>query len=273
MSSLRLIDELVEDNWIWNKKITKIGLDGKGVGKRKQVFNLTNLNDNQVIGVFPNLSQKNLIEKLLKIDLRHRLEVKEVCIDMDTFFLKVIRICFPNAKIVVDHFHIIQWALKLIKDQKTVWQEIKKNKYPINRLLAVPIHKLKKKEFDILNNCFKEIPELKESWKILHQLRSVYWQDSFKEGYYRLNQVIRLCNRSGIIEMKELARTLERWKEEILNYYLSKTTNAYTEGIHNHFERIKRNHFGVRNINRFCKRLLFCLIPWSVFVEIFVQRC
>lgn len=44
--------------------------------------------------------------------------------------------------------------------------------------------------------------------------------------------------------MKALAKTLTRWYEEMLNYYISKTTNAYTEGIHNHFERLKRNHFG-----------------------------
>jgi len=34
-----------------------------------------------------------------------------------------------------------------------------------------------------------------------------------------------------------------------------KTTNAYTEGIHNHFERIKRNHFGIRNIERFLQKV------------------
>ncbi len=73
--------------------------------------------------------------------------------------------------------------------------------------------------------------------------------------------------------MKDLANTLTRWFDEILNYYLSKTTNAYTEGIHNHFERIKRNHFGIRNVERFCKRLLFCVLPMTIFLNLVAQRC
>ena len=273
MSSLRLIDEMVKSSIIWGKVITRVGLDGKGVSKRKQVFNITNLDEHQVIGIFPNLTQQQLKAELLKVKVEYRLAVKEVCIDMDSFFIAVIKECFPNAKLVVDHFHVIQWGIILIKEQKKIIQEVRNDKWPINQLLAIPAHKLKPEEFEKLNQYFEKAPKLKESWKILHQLRTVYWQDNCKNAYKRLHHVIRLCKRSGIPEMQDLAKTLTRWEIGILNYYLSKTTNAYTEGIHNHFERIKRNHFGIRNMERFCKRLLFCLMPISVFAEILVQRC
>jgi len=273
MSSLRLIDEMVQSSIIWDKKITRVGLDGKGVAKRKQVFNVTNLDEHQVIGVFPNLTQQKLKEELLKVKEEYRLAVREVCIDMDSFFVSVIKECFPNAKLVVDHFHVIQWAIILIKEQKKILQDVRNDKWPINQLLAIPAHTLTSEEFEKLNKCFEKAPKLKESWKILHQLRTVYWQDNCKGAYKRLHHVIRLCKRSGIPEMKDLAKTLTRWHIGILNYYISRTTNAYTEGIHNHFERIKRNHFGIRNMDRFCKRLLFCLAPMAIFLEMFVQRC
>ena len=67
MSSLRLIDEMVKSSIIWDKVITRVGLDGKGVSKRKQVFNITNLDEHQVIGVFPNLTQQRLKAELLKV--------------------------------------------------------------------------------------------------------------------------------------------------------------------------------------------------------------
>ena len=76
-------------------------MDGKGVGSRKQIFNITNLVDKQVIGVLPNLSQKKLKQELLKVDLKFRKAVKGVCIDIDSFFIAVIKECFPNAKIVI----------------------------------------------------------------------------------------------------------------------------------------------------------------------------
>ena len=133
MSALRLIDELVISSMKWDKPIKKIGMDGKGVGSRKQVFNITNLVDKQVIGVLPNLSQKELRQELLKVKLSLRKAVKEVCIDMDSFFPAVIKECFPNAKIVIDHFHVIQWAVYLLKEEKKIFQDINNEKYKINQ--------------------------------------------------------------------------------------------------------------------------------------------
>ncbi len=273
MSALRMIDEMVNTSLIWDKSIQRIGMDGKGVSKRKQVFNITNLIDNEVIGVLPNLSQKELLKELLKIDLKFRLAVKEVCIDMDSFFPAIIKECFPNAVIVIDHFHIIQWAVFLLKEQKKVFQDINNESYKINKLLMIPTHKLTIEEFNKLEKVFVKVPKLKQSWKIIHQLRKVYWKNNRKEAQKQLKYVISLCKTSESKYMKDLANTLTRWFDEILNYYLSKTTNAYTEGIHNHFERIKRNHFGIRNVERFCKRLLFCVLPMTIFLNLVAQRC
>jgi len=273
MTSLRLIDDLVESSLNWREPIRKIGIDGKGVNRRKQIFNLTNLDKNEVVGVFPDLTQGELKKRLMEIDEGLRMAVREVCTDMDSFFTAIIRQCFPHARIVIDHFHVIQWAIKLIKDQKLVAQEVRREKFPINQLLMKPAQKLTEAEFAKLEKCFLEVPALKESWKILHQLRKVYWQPDYQQAHRQLRYVIWRCRQSGIWEMNDLANTLTRWFDEILNYYISKTTNAYTEGVHNHFERIKRNHFGIRNIDRFCKRLLFCLMPFSIFVQIITQRC
>lgn len=270
-ASLNLIDEIVISSIKWDKPIKRVGIDGKGVRKHKQVFSITNLSDKEIIGILPDLTQLELKNRLKEIDEKLRLAVEEVCIDMDRFFVAVIRECFPNAKIVIDHFHVIQWGIHQIKEQKKIIQDVTKEKYRINQLLMIPAHKLSEEDYEKLNKCFLKAPKLKESWKILHQLRKVYWQDNCKLAHRQLCHTIRLAKRSEIWEMRDLAKTLENWFVEILNYYISKTTNAYTEGIHTHFERIKRNHFGIRNIDRFCKRLLFCLLPISIFTEIFVQ--
>jgi len=71
--------------------------------------------------------------------------------------------------------------------------------------------------------------------------------------------------------MEALAKTLSSKKEEILNYYISRITNAYTEGVHRRYELIKRGHCGIRNIESFSKRLMFCMLPFSVIAKIFAQ--
>lgn len=273
MSALRFIDEIIDSSMKWEKSIKRIGMDGKGVGNRKQVFNITNLVDREVIGVLPNLSQKELKQELLKVDLKFRKAVKEVCIDMDSFFPAIIKECFPNAKIVIDHFHVIQWGVHLLKESKKIFQDVNNEKYRINQYLMIPAHKLKKTEYQKLKKVFDKVPELKSSWKIIHQLRKVYWKDNREDAEKQLKHVIKLCEDSESKYMRDLSKTLNKWYDKILNYYISKSTNAYTEGIHNHFERIKRNHFGIRNIERFCKRLLFCTMPMAIFLNLIAQRC
>jgi len=44
----------------WTEDITKIGLDGKGVGHNKVVHNITNLSKNKPLAVLPNMNQKQV---------------------------------------------------------------------------------------------------------------------------------------------------------------------------------------------------------------------
>lgn len=44
----------------WPETVTKIGLDGKGVGHNKMVHNITNLSENKPLAVFPGLNQQQL---------------------------------------------------------------------------------------------------------------------------------------------------------------------------------------------------------------------
>ncbi len=256
----------------WRKNISKIGLDGKAAKKHQCVTTITNLDENSLIGVIPPMSQEKLIERLLQIDEGLRNSVREVALDMDSFYISVARICFPNARIVTDHFHVIQWANKLQDDQRRILQHLSKNQIKIKQILGKPAHRLDKGELGKLEKCFDVFPELQRSWKILHELRKVYWQKNWKRGDSQLRKVLWFCDQSHIPEMLQLAKTLRKHRDTILNYYISKTTNAYTEGIHNRFETIRRDHCGVNNVERFAKRLLFCFLPFSSVLNHFLPQ-
>lgn len=256
----------------WEKPILKIGMDGKAANKRKCVTTITNLDENSLIGVLPPISQKKLIKKLLKLDKRLRAAVKEVALDMDPFYITVVKQCFPNARIVTDHFHVIQWGNHLMDQQRRLLQQLLKKKFKVRQIIGKVSQKLTDEEYKKLEACFDVFPELKRSWKIIHQLRKVYWQKNWKKAYSQLRKVIWLCYQSCIPEMEQLAKTLKKHQETILNYYISKTTNAYTEGIHNKFETIRRAHCGVKNLERFAKRLLFCFLPLSYITQTFLPQ-
>ncbi len=256
----------------WTAPILRIGIDGKAVKKHQCVTTLTNLDNNSLIGVLSATSQKNLIDELLKIDIELRLAVQEIALDMDKFYISLVQVCFPNARLVVDHFHVIQWAIQLIDEQRRIVQQLSKQKFPIKQIIGRLPKKLTKEECTKLEATFSTCPELKSSWLILQELRKIYWQKNWQKGDSQLRKVIWLCEQSCIPEMKKLAGTLRNHRERILNYYISKLTNAYTEGVHNRFETIRRDHCGIDNIERFCKRLLFCFLPFSTILEYFLPQ-
>ena len=190
---------------------------------------------------------------------------------MDNFYINIAKECFPNAKIVIDHYHVITWGLRLMQSVRTTLQIIHRKNFDVKKLLQKPANQLTDDEFKKLQPCFEAFPEVKVAWKIIHQLRKIYWQKNWKKAESQLRKVVWLCEQSCIDEMKDLAKTLKRRKEHILNYYISKTTNAKTEALHSRFEMLKRQHYGIRNIERFSKRLMFCLLPFSILTDIFAQ--
>lgn len=198
--------------------------------------------------------------------------VKEVCTDMDNFYISLAKDCFPKAKIVIDHYHLVAWGLTLMNSVRTTLQIVHKKNFAIKEGLQKPANQLTKEDFQKLRPCFECFPEVKAAWKIIHQLRKIYWQKNWKKAESQLRKTIWLCEQSCIGEMEELARTLKRRKPYILNYYISKTTNAKTEALHARFETMKRLHCGIRNVDRFAKRLMFCLLPFSILAQIFAQR-
>jgi len=195
----------------------------------------------------------------------------EVCTDMDPFYINLAKEVFPNAKIVIDHYHLIAWGIHQMNSLRTMLQSISGKKFQVKPILMKPAHKLTDIEFAKLQPCFEAMPDVKVAWKIVHELRRIYWKKGWREAYSQLRKVIWLCEQSEIAEMKDLAKTLKKRKTEILNYYISRTSNAKTEALHARFETMKRLHCGIRNVERFAKRLMFCLLPFSILTELFTQ--
>lgn len=269
MFSSRLIDALPEIKINWTNTISQVGLDGKNIGKHKQSFTLTNLDQKELISALPPMNQKELIHTLNTVELSLRLNVNEVCIDMDKFMKSVAVKCFPKAKIVIDRFHVVQYCIRALDKYRRRKQRMENiNLMPAKQLLAKPYHKLEDLEKVKLSLCFLEYPDLKDGYKIITNLRKVYTLETRQQAVNQLDYVIDLCKQSQIPDMIEFRDTLLRWHDEILNYHLSRITNAFTEGIHNRFECIKRNQYGVRNYQRFVKRLMYIFIPASLFTDL-----
>ena len=84
------------------------------------------------------------------------------------------------------------------------------------------------------------------------------------EAELLLTSLILTLKTSDDIELNLWGNTLKHYKEEILNYFLYRTTNAYTEGLHVRCKLVQRISCGFRNAEVYIRKALLVLLPLSV---------
>ena len=83
-----------------------------------------------LLDVIDGHTQQKVTEALMEQPIEIRERVKEVSVDMWGGFPKVIREVFPNAKIVIDRFHVMKIVNKALNDlRKKLGITIKKSRY------------------------------------------------------------------------------------------------------------------------------------------------
>jgi len=99
--------ELVKKNKDWGKP-ERLSLDefSRKKGSCDFVTVVSDLDRGSLLEVIDSHKSEEIIENLEKISLEVRENVKEVCVDMWGGFPKVIKAVFPNARIVIDRFHV-----------------------------------------------------------------------------------------------------------------------------------------------------------------------
>lgn len=248
-----------------------LGLDGHSFAGKDMALTVTNLTAKRLVTVLPKDNQASL-RNFLETKMPHSVKtnIKAVCIDMTSGKRSVIRECLPQADIIVDVFHLVADANKRVDEERLIIQQMEKVKLP-KHLFLIGQENLNPKQKQSLKYWFTRFPDLKVLWFYKESLRRMYQTAKGKdEAKLQLEKIIAglYCQRSR--ETSHWARMLERWFDEILNYFTYKTTNAYTEGLHTKFKLIKRLSYGFRNKQSYINKVtLSCLIVSGCLPQVF----
>lgn len=68
------------------------------------------------------------------------------------------------------------------------------------------------------------------------------------------------------VELALWGKSLRYYREEILNYFIYRTTNAYTEGLNVRCKLIQRISSGFSNVDVYIRKAMLILFPLSVAV-------
>lgn len=188
-------------------------------------------------------------------------KVKAVSMDMHEPFRQAVEMSLPQAKIVVDKFHVIRHinnALDKVRSRaqggntKNKKRELFESRYK----LLKGAERLSNEARTDLRELFPAYPELKEAWIIKERFRVWYRETDRKKAEIKLSQIEERIISSHIPEYKEILVTLNNWRDGILNYFEHRITNGFVEGKNNRIKTIKRMAYGYRNMANFRLRIL-----------------
>jgi transposase len=180
--------------------------------------------------------------------LRHTIE--RACTDMSEGFVRAVEEEVPWAEIVLDRLHVAR-AYRDCADRGR-----KKELTRLKRVLLTaeyaeitgamwPFRKrpvdLKPAEWALLERVFTYPPKMEAAYHLREDLTELFERDDTKAGATCAMQA--WCKRaraSGLAEFERCLGTLERWIDEITNYFQGRQTSGFVKGFNTRVKVLKR---------------------------------
>lgn len=221
-------------------------------GKGNFVTVVSDIEEGNLIEMIDSHRQQDIVEVLMRQPLKVREQVEEVSVDMWGGFPKVIEQVFPNAKLVIDRFHVMKAVNKdLNKLRRGVGITDRGSKYLLlSNRINLEHEQIEKLEIILKKSeCLRIAYEMKEEFREIYETKMTVTiaQTEFKDW---LNY--------AQIFFQESASTIVNHFEEICNYFLNRTTSGVMEGINNLIKLILRQGYGFSNFDNFRERVLAC---------------
>ena len=234
-------------------------------------FHMCNGITGQTIDIIEDRRLDNLIKYFFYYDYKSRSRVKFITIDMYSPYVSLIKKMFPNAKIIIDKFHLTQLISKSLnktrirvmnKDKKNhrklkrYWRLILKNKDELNfsKWQKYTCFDSLMTQSDVVNYLINTDEELKQTYLLYQDI--LY---SFKKkDFNKLKQVLNNISPKISNYMKTSIKTLIEFLPYIKNTFENTYHNGFIEGNNNFIKVIKRIAFGFRSFRRFKARIMIC---------------
>ena len=212
--------------------------------------------------------------------LEERKKVLFFCCDMFAGFTSLAKQLFPNANICYDMFHIVKRlnrAISLtrtrvmrsfIKDEKGKQIIIpgKEGDYKFltkaSRLLQTsetnyPVKSQRRK--DRLQRCFNLSPDIEEVYYVVQEFHIIKDRKRNYSPQDRLNLLngwIHDHKDSSVVEVRDVVRSISKWKPYIFNTWRFLCSNASSEGLNRKIKEVKRNACGYHLFKPFRNKII-----------------
>jgi len=174
-----------------------------------------------------------------------------------------------KVRIVVDRFHVAKLYRKGLDDVRKQELQRLKEELPeetyqefkgVMWVLRKNPEELEPEERETLKKLFKYTPLLGTAYVLCYALTGIFEQPLTKEeGRRQLRAWKELVKKSGLSCFNSFLKTLDKWMDEITNYFVDRHSSGFVEGLNNKIKVIKRRCYGILNIGHFFQRLFIDL--------------
>lgn len=204
-----------------------------------------------------------------------RVGIDHVVIDPYQPYATAVRHELPDARLVVDHFHVIRLANAALDE---VRRRVQHDTLGHRGRKPDPLYRIRRRLLARYEDLDPEAVERMLAWLdagdpagevgaaylAKELLRDVFGTTDPFEARRRLVVFYEHCHSADVAELARLARTIARWEPGIVRWHRTGLTNAATEGRNLIIKNIKRAGFGFRNFANYRLRLLLRNgAPWQ----------
>ena len=239
-----------------------------------------------IVAIIAGTKSEDVIEVLEKIPEETLQTVREVTLDLSESMRKIVRRCFPKASRVIDRFHVQKLAFEATQEIriKHRWEAIQQetdlkenaklleeqyepehfeNGDTRKELLARSRYLLFKsgekwtdKQRERAKILFEHYPDIKKAYSLSHSLRMIFNKRSIKDSA-RLNMAkwYNKVEEAGFHSFNVIAATFYEHSEDILNFYINRSTNASAESFNAKIKFFRAELRGVLDVPFFLFRL------------------
>ena len=238
----------------------------------------------KILDVLPSRNKEDLCGYFGKIPLEERNNVKFFSMDLYDVYRQVAKLCFPNALISADHFHVIKnlndffnsirirvmKKYEHLKGQNDNWYWLYKKYW--KKLLKDP-SKLGFKKFkvnrsgmylddhQIVNYMLSIDKELKDAYELLNEYRNFNSSARIDNAAEWLDELIIKYHNSISDEYYKAYKLLKNWRQEIINSFNRINghviSNGGMERANRDIKTIIRHAYGFTNFSRLRNRIMY----------------
>ena len=271
-SVMGVLDRNIESKIDWSTVniIDVVGIDEIALkkGYKDYVTLITSRHEGKIrlLAVLKGRKKADVKAFLKSIPSRLKKTVTAICVDMNDGYINAAKEVFKKQTIIViDRFHVAKqyrgevdkYRQKILKQLKA---ELPKREY---EKLKGAMHILRRnneiftaEEKEILNNLFSNSPELIEAYRLAINLTQIFNTHMTRsEALVKLKGWIKEVKRSKLPCFNKFIKTLKKHLYEVVNYFISRNTSGFVEGLNNKVKVLKRRCYGIFNVKHLFQRL------------------